>query len=184
MHWVNKSFFYLLRMCHLIVFLIWSILASAAKARHLKDTASPSGSRESLGAKTGLQCWEKTRQSECVKSDLAEKATMSMEHSQASMGAPVENLSVFVQDTTTTVVQLMNNTGTTFSSHKPHVQSLQPTSWCIWKAQCKQKTLVSFTCRKQRPEALYHTSYPAWQMCLIQSRFRWFGSAWDPTLLA
>jgi len=63
-----------------------------------------------------------------VKSDLAEKATMSMEHSQASVGAPVENLSAFVQDTTTTVVQLMNNTGTTFSSPKPHVQSLQPTS--------------------------------------------------------
>lgn len=170
-------------MCHLIIFLIWSILASAAKVRQLKDTASPSGSRESLGAKTGLQWWEKTRQSECVKSDLAEKATMSTEHSQASVGAPVENLSAFVQDMATRG-QLMSNTGTTFSFPKPHVQSLQPTSWCSWKAQCKQKTLASFSCRKQRPRALYHACYPAWQMCLIQSHFHQFGSAWDPTLLA
>lgn len=113
----------LLGTCHLTIFLVWSILASAAKARQLKDTAGPTGSRESLGTKPGLRWWEKTQQSECAKSDLAEKATMSVEHSQASVGASVENLRAFVQDMISRG-QLMNNTGTTLSPPQNPMSSL------------------------------------------------------------
>lgn len=50
-----------------------------------------------------------------------------MEHSQASVGASVENLSAFVQDMITRGQQT-DNTGTTFPSTKPHVQLLEPSS--------------------------------------------------------
>lgn len=96
----TELLFDLLGTCHLVIFLVWSILASTAKGRQLKDTAGPTGSRETLGTKPGLQSWEKTPQSERAKSDLAEKATTSVEHSQASVSASAENLRAFVQNMT------------------------------------------------------------------------------------
>lgn len=110
----TELLFDLLGMCYLVIFLVWSILASAAKGRQLKDTAGPTRSRETLETKPGLQSWEKTLQSECAKSDLAEKATISVEHSQASVSASVKNVRAFVQNMISRG-QLMNNTVTTLS---------------------------------------------------------------------
>lgn len=104
--------FDLLGIRHLIIFLVWKILVSSAKARQLKDTAGPTGSRETLGIKPGLRWWEKTQQSERAKSDLAEKAIMSVENVQASECASVENVRAFVQDMISRG-QLMNSTETT-----------------------------------------------------------------------
>lgn len=114
----TELLFDLLGTCYLVIFLVWSILASAAKGRQLKDTAGPTGSRETPGTKPVLQSWEKTPQSERAKSDLAEKATMSVEHSQASVSASVENVRAFVQNMTSRG-QLMNNRVTFFPCLNP-----------------------------------------------------------------
>lgn len=110
-------------MCHLLIFLVWNILVSSAKARQLKDTAGPTGSRETLGIKPGLWWWEKTQQSECAKSDLVEKAIMSVERGQASECASVEKVRGFVQDMISRR-QLMNSTETTLSSPQNPMFSL------------------------------------------------------------
>lgn len=180
----TELLFDLLGMCHLVIFLVWSILASSAKGRQLKDTAGPTGSRETLGTKPGLQNWEKTPQSERAKSDLAEKATRSMEHSQASVSASVENVRAFVQNTTSRG-QLMNNTVTTLSPPLNPMPSLQiPSLDAAGKPMQAKTTLtthVSITCGKRGPAALLSLCSPE---CLVAEKamqslasrwpWRWF----------